>query len=836
MPQRPLRIAPWLLLLPLLLAASCGPVELVVGVLQADGRLPLEVVLRSGQDAEEVRIELDGEDVTGLFVPGAGRLVGSVPLPAPGRSSLQVAWPGMDALPGVLSEVRQTFVLDVPDAAPAFTGLSPQPVAGVVPATAWVRIGFAAMPAPEAVVGAAFGVECDGEQVPRRLHLVADAVLLDPTPALPPEAECRVAWRGPGGGIAEVAFRTAGVAAAFRVLHDREDPGSFVPFPDDFYTREDPATPTGLRIEIDDPPYAGTLLDVYRGVLAPVRRLDGFSRVAPWVLAFEQPLDRALVPADEAASVDPSHPFALFDMDPASPDHGARIPYRLDIRDDTNALGQTDHTAVLYPSIALRPRGTYALVVTRGVFGPDAPERPLRPSSFFERAAGDPEPGEPEAVARARESIAPVLEFLEQVPAVAVHREDVALAVRVSVRSDDDLPADLLAVKADALAAAPPPLTVSSVSPRAQGAVLRGTVSLPSYLDPVFNVIARDGDGRPVQTGREDVPFVLRLPGTQHTPAPVVMYQHGNPGSPEEAANDNLNGYLSGAGFAVGGIQDYLNRRLGDIDQQIGATFFFLLQTRELPAFWNQTGADMIHWLRALQGLGSADWLPVGAPDGLPDLDPARLLYHGISEGGNNALRFLPYAPEILAATPTVGGGRLVETLLHQLDTGLLSTLEGFIPGVRPVQTLVGLSLFQHGFDAQEAHSYARFAYRAPLAIPGLPGARAPSVLWTEGIGDSLVPNNATRSAARELGIPTMRPVKQGSPVLTEVDGPLRGNLGGDRTVGHFQFDPATTPSCGPGAEGHYCPQDAPSAQAQRLHFFHTALQDAAPEIIDPLE
>jgi len=143
-------------------------------------------------------------------------------------------------------------------------------------------------------------------------------------------------------------------------------------------------------------------------------------------------------------------------------------------------------------------------------------------------------------------------------------------------------------------------------------------------------------------------------------------------------------------------------------------------------------------------------------------------------------------------------------------------------------------SLLQKLLDRQLPDDRGRFG---PFGGRYVPETLVPALERLEqGVRDILPREDFQADYARELGIPTMRPVKQGSPVLTEVDGPLRGNLGGDRTVGHFQFDPATTPSCGPGAEGHYCPQDAPSAQAQRLHFFHTALQDAAPEIIDPLE
>jgi poly(3-hydroxybutyrate) depolymerase len=410
----------------------------------------------------------------------------------------------------------------------------------------------------------------------------------------------------------------------------------------------------------------------------------------------------------------------------------------------------------------------------------------------------------------------------------------VALALPISIRSDDSIPNDLLAIKEITLANPPPPLTVTTAqSLGTGGAILRGTVRLPSYLDAFYQIARDPVSGKPVATGSENVPFVLRLPPVASAgPAPIVMYQHGNPGSPEEIARDDLNGYLANSGFAVGGIRDYINRVLGGPDSQIQATFLFLLTSKAVPAFWSQTGADMIGFLRALQGLGGVAWRPPEAPQA-PLLDTTRLFYHGISEGGNNALRFLPFAPELTAATPTVGGGRLVEILLHQYGT-LLAQIEGFIPGVRPVQTLTGLSLFQAAYDAQDPHSFARFVNRSPLVFPSLPGARAPSILWTEGIGDTFVPNNATRSAARELGFPTMRKVRRASPVLTEVDGPLQANIAPDRTSAHFQYDPATTPGCFVGQEGHYCPQTSFAAQQQRLTFFQTALQGPAPVLVDP--
>lgn len=820
-----------------LLGASCSAIDVRGGVPRTDGTLPLEVLLQAGQDPQQTQVLLDGADVTSRFTPAAGALVGTVPLPPPTGATLVVRTLAPSGVPGVLLPSERSFALVGPAPAPALAGVDPAPVAGRVPRSAWLRLRFASEPMPSTLAGGGFGLECNGVRVERRAHRAGAAVLLDPTPALPDGAQCRVAWRGPGGSVQEASFLVANAGAPeMRVLHDRDDPSLVAPFPDDHYLVSDPSTPTGRRPSVPVPPYTGTLRDVYAGLLPAVNALDGWSRVAPVVIAVTDALDPSLLPADETAAQDPWAPIALFDLDPSSPEHGRRIPYLARFRVDVNRSGQVDRSILLFPSIALRPRGAYGLVVTRRLFAGGSPDRPLAPSSFFASAAGAPAPGESAAAVRTREVAEPVLAFAETSLAVPIAREDVALALRLSIRSDDDIPHDLRAIKEATLEAAPPPLTFTSTTPEpGGGAVLRGTVALPSYLDPVLQQFTRDPvTGRPLVRGTENVPFVLRLPPAGALgPAPIVMYQHGNPGSPEEIVRNDLNGYLVSNGYAVGGIRDYLNRRLGDVSSQIGATFFFVLQTRNVPRFWNQTGADMIGFLHALRALDGTAWRPPGAPL-TPLLDTTQLLYHGISEGGNNALRFLPFAPEIVAATPTVGGGRLIETLLHQYGT-LLTTLEDFIGQVRPVQTLVGLSLFQHGYDAQDPHSFARFLYASPVAIAGFPAALRPSVLLTEGIGDTFVPNHATRSAARELGLLSVRPLRRSSPVLQEVDPPLVANASPSRTAGHVQFEPATTPGCFAGGEGHFCPQTAPIAQAQRLHFFETALDGGAPEILAPL-
>jgi hypothetical protein len=847
-----------LLVLPLLGAGSCFRPLLTLRIPTHFGVAPLEIALAGPSGWVDYTVTLDGADVTPRFAPGGTGLRGSVALAA-GPHELVVSR-GFTSIPLLRVSGREQFEFEVPTLAPPVLSVEPGPASGPVPRSAWIRFHLAAPADASDLAGYGFGVECDGERVERSAHALADGTLiLNPVGLLPAGASCRVVWRGAGEILRQTSFPVAPDAAgAPAVVHyDRTDPRALAPFPDDYWLVPDPAKPSGFRADVDVPPYAGLQLQAFEALRAVALEADGWSRQPPIVLSFSHPLDPSAVPPDEFAAQDPFAPIALVDVDPSSPDFGARVPYRLLLRSDRAPDGSSDHVALLFPTIDLRERGRYALVVTRRVFAAGTPGRLVGPSPFFARVLAPPEGDEPDEVTRARERVAPALEAVAALADVPIPAEDVALAVQLSIRTHPDV-ADLVHVKELALAAAPPELVIPDLGvdpcpdpktfcvrlrPGERALEVRGHALLPDFRDPSLKFFARDSQtGLPVQTRTHEVPFVLTLPqAALDGPVPVVVYQHGNPGSPLELLSD-LNEPMDDAGLALIGMQDTLNREIGeDVTKQVEVIFFFLVQTQHIPDYWNQTGADMISFLRAIQGLGALDLLhegPNGAPaigpDGQPELDPSTLLYKGISEGANNAQRFLPFAPELLAAEATVGGTRLAEILIHQSAATILAQIGALLPQLRPVELWVGLSLFQLGYDPQDGHTFLRHLYREPLLpFAGSSDSTPPSTLWTEGIGDTLVANNATRAMARELGIPHVRPVARALPTLEQVDPPVMENLGPGLTGGYFQYDPATTPGCLFEPEGHYCPQSAPEALEQRLYFLLTALEGAA-EIVAP--
>lgn len=482
---------------------------------------------------------------------------------------------------------------------------------------------------------------------------------------------------------------------------------------------------------------------------------------------------------------------------------------------------------LLFPDRELRAGGRYALAVTRRLRVAGRPERSFGPSPFFQALLAPPAAGEPAARRRARERLAPVLRFLAEVPDLPIPAEDLALALSVSIRSERFDASDWVAIKEQVLASEPPAFEVYEETVEDGDRVVRGVLPLPPYLEGDLAHVARDPRGAPFAADSEAVPFVLRIPNGAARPLPIVIYQHGSPGSPEEI-NAPANRFLLDAGYALIGIADFANRRFGANPAALSLGLLVGVGgSGHIPLTQLQTHADLMGLLRAIQGMG----------DAFPEIDPSRIFYRGVSFGAHHALGFLPLAPELTAAVAVVGGGRLFENVLHGIDRfGTLGGLQLLLPDAEPRLLLVGFAALQNDADREDPQYLARHLYREPLEVEGQSDREPPSLLWIEGVGDRVVSNTATRAAAYELGLPQVEPVEERASSAPPLLAPVRGNLGANLTGGHFQYRPLSTPSCLAAFEfeGHFCPQRAEEAAAQTLHFFATAAAGSA-EIVSPL-
>src|SRR5262249_49787300 len=124
---------------------------------------------------------------------------------------------------------------------------------------------------------------------------------------------------------------------------------------------------------------------------------------------------------------------------------------------------------------------------------------------------------------------------------------------------------------------------------------------------------------------------------------------------------------------------------------------------------FRQMTSDQLELVRFIGTLGSLDLLPVGAPDGVPDLDVSRILYIGHSFGSVQGPAIFALAPEITQATWNVGGDGLM-TLLR--DSGTFGLL---VNALKPPHTADGamgrfFATTQAIVDPGDPLNFARFA------------------------------------------------------------------------------------------------------------------------------
>ncbi len=738
-----------------------------------------------------------------------------------------------------------------------------RPVDGAtaVPVGLWPELR--AMPADGA--DSIDGVElvCGDAEVASRVHRLAGGrIVVQPERRLPADQLCRLAW-SQAGSPRSSAFETFRASAApgraLSVVYRRSDPGEIAPVPDDFWTVPDPTTPTGLRLEL---PVAvrGDVREVVEGLRSELAQADGWSPIGPIVVPISDRIDVASIPRTVDASLDPTATIALVDVDPASPGRGERWPFEAIVRKDKSSIGLEDHALWVLPARPLRPGGRYALLMRRGVAS-RVGRSMIEPSSIrsiLERRAD--RPIGTKAVIAAQ--LAPVLEVSESALAIPWTRDDLVFALPFTVRSLASLSRDPLALLADVRALPGPRIEIERVEvvrdpTRPLAALVQGRFAVPVWRERRVRSLARDVGGRPWVVGRDALRFVLALPrGAVKRPSPILMYQHGNPGSAtEEIGSPRQDAYLE-AGFAVVGFTDLWNRgkpqgsadRRQIVVRQVAALADSVRRKAVVPDDWLVTLGEQLALVEALPELGALDVLPAAAPDGRPEIDATLpLVYEGISQGAIHGQALVAYSDRIRAASLVAGGARLTELALHQAATSMVKALPFLFGDFRPLDLWVTLALFQTAIDRQDAHLHALRLHTRPV---GLAGASArPSLLLTAGVDDAYIPTRASRSLAWVLGpLAWLEAKEEGGLALPRALAPLRGNLADGTTGAYVEIVPygsslPSAPGCRPEAlplpedvlrEGHFCAQLAEESVRRRVQFLRAAVDAAPPTVIDP--
>jgi hypothetical protein len=733
--------------------------------------------------------------------------------------------------------------------------------ATAVPVGLWPELRVAPPGAAETID--AVGLSCGDAEIPSRIHRLADGRdVVQPEQRLPADQLCRLAW-SQAGSPRSVAFETFRASAApgraLSVVYRRSDPGEVAPVPDDFWTVPDPSTPTGLRLEL---PVAvrGDVREVLEGLRAELSQADGWSPIGPIVVPISDRIDVDSIPRTVDASLDPTATIALVDVDPASPGRGERWPFEAVVRKDKSSIGLEDHALWVLPARPLRPGGRYALLMRRGVAS-RVGRSMIEPSSIrsiLERR------GELAIGAKAviEAQLRPVLEVSDAALAIPWTRDDLVFALPFTVRSLATLARDPLALLADVRALPGPRIEIERVEvvrdpARPLAALVQGRFAVPVWRDRRVRTIARTADGRPFVVGRDALRFVLALPRRAvERPSPILIYQHGNPGSAaEEIGSPRQDAYLE-AGFAVIGFTDLWNRgkpqggadRRQIVVRQVAALADSVRRKGIVPDDWLVTLGEQLALVEALPELAALDVLPAAAPDGRPEIDATLpIVYEGISQGAIHGQALVAYSDRIRAASLVAGGARLTELALHQAATSMVKALPFLFGDFRPLDLWVTLALFQTAIDRQDAHLHALRLHAGPDGLAGV--ATRPSLLLTAGVDDAYIPTRASRSLAWVLGpLAWLEAKEAGGLALPRAVAPLRGNLADGTTGAYVEIVPygstlPSAPGCRPEAlplpedvlrEGHFCAQLAEESIRRRVQFLRSAVDAAPPTVIDP--
>jgi hypothetical protein len=519
---------------------------------------------------------------------------------------------------------------------------------------------------------------------------------------------------------------------------DPTDPSAcLLPWPSDAYTRADPSTATGRRLDL---PAEGTPVNVDGVPVDPSEwnRTDGFSpsSIALVVVADLDPVASGLPPVtDIAASLADDSSLTLVDVD-----SGERLAAWAEL--DTELTDDPDRRPLRVVPAAALPEGHRIAVGLRGLR--TTAGTAVEPTTAMAEVLDQPDPDQQV--------------WLDALATAGAPLEQLDVAWAFTVASADSITGPLRSMwqeTAAELGDGAPPFTVGSAQVVGGARIVEGSFEMPRYLTGdggPGTVFDNDGDpdGIPERNGSMAAPFTCVLPVEPVEPSPVVLYGHGLLGSRAEVLDIGSLGATVGIGFCA---LDYLGMSSADIPTVLG-------ELGELTRF--RTQAD-----RLQQGhlgfllLGRLLASPEGfvtdpafrRSDGLPSINPQALSFLGASQGGILGGPATALSPDWDRAIFAVGGMGYNLLLPRSIDFDQFAgPFETAYPD--PLDRAVALELMEVLWQRGENAGWAQHLTEDPLEEGGGPT----TVLLLEAFGDHQVANVSTEKLARTLGVPRVAP------------------------------------------------------------------------------
>ncbi len=542
---------------------------------------------------------------------------------------------------------------------------------------------------------------------------------------------------GQGGGSAGGGGAGGGTAAGDC---DPIDP-SFcgLPFPSNFNTVADDATPTGLRVAFTSKnlPVSKSGREQDPG---PWSKADGFSPGSAMVAHLPGAVGDGLVsPFDLAASLDDGALTVLIDAET-----GERVLHYAEI----DHHGDADQQALLiHPAVPLKD-GTRYVVAIRGLV--DGGGAQVEPSPAF-KALRDGEASDEPSVEARRDLYDDIFAVLD---GAGVAKADLQLAWDFTTASRASNTDWLVHMRDDAfekVGPTGPAYTITSVDQDLDPANIlyriKGTMTVPLYLtapDP-GNALVFGDDGLPKQN--EDTPtyeaeWELLIPNSaQQQAVPLLQYGHGLLGSQEDVESDYFRTIANTYGYAV-----FSTKWIGlaEEDESWISAQIAGGKLDELTKMFDRLHQGIVNNLLAMRMMSAGfDTDPTyGAL-----IDGSRRYYWGISQGGITGGVYMALSEDVERGILEVMGQPYNLLLNRSVDFDpFFTVLHLSFPDPRAQQIFLGL--VQMSWDRVEPNGYAKYMFTDPF--PGSPPHRR--VLMRAAIGDHQVSTIGGQIMARAVG------------------------------------------------------------------------------------
>jgi hypothetical protein len=589
------------------------------------------------------------------------------------------------------------------------------------------------------------------------------------------------------------------------------------PFPSNAYTKADPSTPTGRRIN-----FGPTTLPVPQ---PGTRHLDpsvwndgdGFSPGATIMTFLPGATIRGLpTKHDIQTSLTSTSPTIVLDADT-----GARIPHFAEL--DMSTSTASKRLLLIHPVVRLENATRYIVAIRHVV---DAAGAEVPPSPVFAALKSGGSSAE-QSVALRRDLYTDIFARLAR---AQVAKDDLQIAWDFTVASDENLTGSMIAMRDLAYQSAGqegPPYAITEVTdnPNLHTARrIRGMMTVPLYLDrpDPGGKLFLGPDGKPAQNGTADFPFTVIIPRSATTGVSRAVLQngHGLLSEHEEGMDSYLAELADQKGYVVFSV-DWIGLAENDSNYIAGTVLQDMAKFRSVTDRLHQALVNALLAMRMMKGRFARE--PMAMFGGASAIDPTHAYYRGDSQGGIMGVPYLALSEDVPRGLLGEAGMAYGLMLNRSVDFApFFQVLNLVYPDPRDVQLVIALTQMQ--WDRAEGTGYANHVTANPF--PSTPPKQA---LIHAAIGDFQVTTLASELLARSIGAKLMKPVVRHVFGLEEVDSPFMGSALVEWDF-HLSEPETNVPPDGPSSDDpHDKVRKLQASHDQTDTFLRTGVVDMAP-------